>query len=188
MRRITIQPAIYYITAAIIGGIGVFLIAAPVFPEWQYHVESHVPRATRKVVPIESHRENRLIIPRIGVSSPIREGTSIAVLDVQEGVLREHNTGIPGRKENVVIAGHRFQYLPPNRTTFYHLDKLHTGDEMMVYWEGDIFTYIIEDIFTVDPTQVDIRDQHEKDQLTLYTCTPLGSMAQRLVVRGSLKE
>ncbi|HUC19893.1 MAG TPA: sortase, partial [Candidatus Polarisedimenticolaceae bacterium] len=68
---------------------------------------------------------NRVIIPSIGVNTPILESSSLAILDSHEGVW--HQTGTL-QTSNFVIAGHRFKYLPPNTTTFYNLDKLAPGD------------------------------------------------------------
>jgi len=68
--------------------------------------------------------ENRLVIPKIGVDSEILEGSSLDVLLTKEGVWREPYDSTPDQDGNVMIAGHRFQYLPPNTHTFYNLEEV----------------------------------------------------------------
>ncbi|BCX13765.1 MAG: hypothetical protein KatS3mg085_297 [Candidatus Dojkabacteria bacterium] len=130
---------------------------------------------------------NLLIIPKIGVKAKILEHSDLSILDVEEGVWREPFTNTPEDEGgNTVIAGHRFQYLPPNTSTFYHLDKLKSGDKILVIWDKKEYIYEVQDIFEVEPSDTYIRDNSGESLLTLYTCTPLGSEARRLVVRAKL--
>lgn len=126
--------------------------------------------------------ENRLVMPSIGVDAEILEGQNIRILDQEEGVWREPETEDPVRGGNMVISGHRFQYTPPNTNTFYHLDKVKKGDPIVVFWDGKDYLYEVEDIYEVWPQQVEIKENTPEDQLTIYTCTPLGSTNKRLVV------
>ncbi|MCS7317637.1 MAG: class E sortase [Candidatus Dojkabacteria bacterium] len=132
--------------------------------------------------------ENRLIIPKIGVNTRILESDTIDILFQKEGVWREPNSGIPGEKSStVVIGGHRFQYLPPNQTTFYHLDKLNIGDKILIIWDGKYYVYKIFDKIIVDPHFTTVRRIfNDKNILVLYTCHPIGSDAQRIVVRAEM--
>lgn len=133
--------------------------------------------------------EYQLVIPKIEVNTAILESSSIAILDQQEGVWHEPNTGNPTEEGNMVIAGHRFQYLPPNKTTFYHLDKLKEGDEIFVRWGTEEYRYVVKKSFVVKPQQVEIRNATPGlKELTLYTCTPIGSNARRLVVKAELQQ
>ncbi len=133
-------------------------------------------------------KENRLIIPKINVDAEILEGETLSILDQKEGVWREPFTKTPEIGGNMVIAGHRFQYTPPNTKTFYHLDKLQNGDKILVFWKEKTYIYEIVGVKDVLPTQVDILndDPGVPNKLTLYTCTPLGSNAKRLVIEASL--
>mgnify|MGYP001233782857 CR=1 FL=1 len=142
-----------------------------------------------------------LIIPSIGVKAKVLEAGSIEILNEQEGVWLEMvstttdqprddapkagdnapQPGAPGT--NTVIAGHRFQYLPPNSTTFYHLDKVKEGEQIVLFWRGERQVYEIIGIQEVLPQQIEIREaQPGEIQLTLYTCTPIGSNDRRLAV------
>jgi LPXTG-site transpeptidase (sortase) family protein len=137
--------------------------------------------------------DHRLVIPKIGVDTAIVEGSNLEVLDRVEGAWREPGSSTPLSSGNMVIAGHRFQYLPPNTTTFYHLNKLASGDKILVYWkeDGEIKDYIYEiyNIQVVEPTAYEVRfpnPEYEKE-ITLYTCGPeVGERDKRIVVKAKL--
>jgi LPXTG-site transpeptidase (sortase) family protein len=89
---------------------------------------------------------------------------------------------------NTVIAGHRFQYLPPSQTTFYHLDRLAGGDKIVIIWQGKEMVYQVYKTFEVTPDQAQVRnpDPANPNILTLYTCSPIGGNARRLIVQARL--
>ena len=92
----------------------------------------------------------------------------------------------PGEKGNVVIIGHRFQHIPPAKNTFYNLDKLKIGDEIVIrHTEGE-YKYIIVDIEITDPTDISILENTDDYRLTLVTCTPLWTSEKRLVITAKL--
>ncbi len=133
------------------------------------------------------------MIPKIGVDSEILEGDTLDILNKKEGVWREPDSSTPENIGNMVIAGHRFQYLPPNTNTFYNLDKLNVNDIIVIYWQKDSkiqdFIYKIYDIKEVNPNQTEIRnfDKNLNGQLTLYTCGPnVGEKDKRIVIKAKL--
>lgn len=123
---------------------------------------------------------NTLIIPAVGIDVPIVEGQTEDALN--RGAWRRPNTSTPDKGGNTVITGHRFRYLPPSNLTFYHLDKVQVGDVIIIYWNQERFEYEVEDIFVVQPEQVEIESNTAEPRLTLYTCTPLWTAKQRLVI------
>lgn len=132
--------------------------------------------------------ENRLIIPKIAVDSEIIDGESLDVLNIYEGVWRESGNITPEADGNMVIAGHRFQYAPPNTNTFYNLEELIEGDKVIVFWEGKMYIYEIYSTFDVTPQEVGVRDFNPDIpyEITLYTCTPLYTSDKRFVVKAKL--
>jgi LPXTG-site transpeptidase (sortase) family protein len=131
--------------------------------------------------------ENRVVIPKIGVDSEIIEGWDISILNQHEGVWRDPGTKTPPDGGNMVLSGHRFQYLPPNLVTLYNLDKVDVDDSIIVYWEGKEYDYKVTETMVVEPTDVWIRnDTPGETRLTIYTCTPLWSNSHRLVVIADL--
>jgi len=131
---------------------------------------------------------NRLVIPKIGVDAEILDSSSLDILFTKEGVWREPQSANPLLKGNMVIAGHRFQYTPPNTNTFYNLDDVKNGDRIIVFWQKHSYIYEVYKTSTVDPTDIavripDIGIQHE---ITLYTCTPLYTSKDRYVINAKL--
>ena len=82
-----------------------------------------------------------------------------------------------------MIAGHRSSYSAP----FHDLGNLGPGDMIVLVDNyGRPFTYTVTEMFVVNPDAMWITEQTPGRTLTLFTCHPIGSAAQRLVVRASL--
>ncbi|MFH1366443.1 MAG: class D sortase [Patescibacteria group bacterium] len=129
--------------------------------------------------------DNRLVIPKIGVDVSIVEGKNEEA-SLLKGAWHIPGTQDPAKGGNMVISGHRFRYRPPNNTTFYLLDKLAVGDPFIVYWQGKEYDYQVSQTKIVEPNAIEILDNTDSPQVTLYTCTPLFTTKQRLVVIGEL--
>lgn len=127
--------------------------------------------------------DNRLVIPKIGVDVAIVEGINEEAA-LLKGTWRNPITSDPAKGGNTVISGHRFRYRPPNNTTFYLLDKLSVGDPFIIYWQGVEYDYIVAEKKIVAPTALEILNNTAEPQVTLFTCTPLFTTKQRLVVIG----
>ena len=131
---------------------------------------------------------NRLIIPKIGVDAAIIEGDNLDVLKKQEGVWhKNHSVFDPGKDNSgTVLAGHRFQYLPPNTATFYNLDKLKVGDKFIVFWQKKEMVFEIFEAGVVKATDIDSVKYTGKNnkEVALYTCTPIGTNTDRIVVKA----
>jgi len=125
--------------------------------------------------------DNRLVIPKIGVDAPIVEGASQNAA-LEKGIWHIPNTAASPEASNLVLSAHRWRYLPPSSRSFYLLDKLDVGDDIIIYWEGKEFDYKVGEEKTVDPTAVEILEPTDQPQLTLFTCTPLWSTKHRLVL------
>jgi sortase A len=70
--------------------------------------------------------------------------------------------------------------------TFYHLDKLKIGDQIIVRWREKDYLYIVRETKIVDPSEISILNPTEKPTLTLFTCHPIYTTKSRLVVVGDL--
>lgn len=129
--------------------------------------------------------ENRIVIPSIGVDMEIFDGPDERTLD-KGGIWRIPNTSTPDKGGNTVVSGHRWRYLPPSNSTLYLLDKVKDGEPVIVYWQGKEYDYRISGREVVDPTRVEILNNTAEPRLTIFTCTPLYSTKQRLVLYGEL--
>ena len=123
-----------------------------------------------------------LEIPKIDVALPIYHGTSADAL--RRGVGHIEGTSLPvgGESTHTVLTGHRG--LPSSRLLL-HLDRLQEGDTFAIAVLGKKLDYSVDQILTVDPTDVSsITIEDGKDLCTIVTCTPYGLNTQRLLVRG----
>lgn len=142
---------------------------------------SRLPTVENKPAP----KDNRLVIPSIGVDMPIFEGATEKVLD-RGGIWHIPKTSNPSQGSNTVLSGHRWQYLPPSGRTLYLLDKVQVGEPAIVYWQGVEYDFRIVRREVVDPSRTDIQNPTTTTQLTIFTCTPLFSTKHRLVLYGDL--
>lgn len=126
--------------------------------------------------------KNRLRIPKTKVDMPIFLSDDSDVL-WKGGWLFPSNSR-PNLGGNSVIFGHRFRYIPPISNTFYHLDKIDFGDEIIFSWEGKEYKYKVVEKRIIEPTDLSVIKPTEDNRLTLITCAPLFSTKQRLVVVG----
>ena len=121
-----------------------------------------------------------LRIPKLGLDKVVVEGTDVSSL--RKGPGHQPGTAPLGGPGNAVIGGHRTTYGAP----FYRLDELRPGDEITVQVPTGEVRYTVTSSEVVEPTDVWILDPTPDDRLTLFTCTPRFSAAQRLVVTASL--
>jgi sortase A len=120
-------------------------------------------------------------IPKIDVKKFVVEG--VEVEDLKNGPGHYPGTAMPGEKGNAAIAGHRTTYGAP----FYNLNELAPGDPIFVTTPAGRFRYdVMEDPKPVTPDSVYVLDPTEDDRLTLTTCHPRFSAAERLIVVARL--
>jgi sortase A len=131
--------------------------------------------------PPEGEVEGLISIPAIGLNMAYVEGTDVP--DLRKGPGHYPDTPIPGSLGNAAIAGHRTTYLHP----FFDIDKLKKGDEIIIATlDGKSFTYAMYDQFLVKPTDTWVVDNTPDAQLTLTSCNPKYSAAQRIVTKARL--
>jgi sortase A len=122
----------------------------------------------------------RLIIDRIALDAVVFEGVDRTTLKSGPGHMP--GTPLPGQPGNAVISGHRTTYGRP----FYELDLLAIGDEIEVETALGISTYVVREILIVAPTDVWVAANIDGAWLTLTTCHPRFSAAQRLIIQAEL--
>ncbi len=131
---------------------------------------------------VAAPEDNRLVIPGIQVDNPLILGSDPE--NVNRGVWHRPHTSTPDQGGNTVLVAHRFSYNSP--ATFYHLDKMANGDTFAVWWEGQEYVYEVFETVVVDATAIEIESNTEEPIVTLYTCTPVWTAVDRLVVKARL--
>lgn len=121
---------------------------------------------------------------------PIAAGVDYATVLDNGFVGHYTETALPGQLGNFGLAGHRQMYGRP----FYAVDKLEPGDEIIVHTANAWYVYQVSDYEIIQPHEVDVlapvpREpgaQPTERMITLTTCHPLWSIAERYVVYGEL--
>ena len=89
---------------------------------------------------------------------------------------------IGGENTHSVLVGHRGL---PSSQLLLHVDRVKVGDTFSITVLGNVMDYEVDQILTVDPTDVSsISIEDGEDLCTIVTCTPYGLNTQRLLVRG----
>lgn len=130
----------------------------------------------------EPPQDNRLVLPSISLNEEVIVGDNPNLVHL--GAWHRPNTSTPDKGGNTVIVGHRFSYSSP--ATFYHLDKIKSGDKFAIWWEGKEYVYKVFETKIVPATAIEIERNTDKPIATLYTCTPIWTATNRLVVRAEL--
>lgn len=181
-----------WIVAGLIIVINLYIIAVPFLPALQFWITEQTNKTAEaelneeiKTDQPKRYKKNTVVIPRLRMREEIFEGPDISTAN--KGVWRRPNSSIPPKDSNTVLVGHRFMYNNPNGV-FYHLDKVKVGDELAMFWEQKRYVYKVETIKTVPASASTIEAPSKDATLTLYTCTPLWSAKDRLVVIAKLTE
>lgn len=119
--------------------------------------------------------------------NPLYVVQGVTLSDLQRGPGHYPGTALPGEKGNFAVAGHRTTYGAP----FFNLDQLRKGDEVIVTTrDRKKFTYRVHKQQIVSPADTWVIEpdplKRGKKLLTLTTCNPRFSNAERLIIFAEL--
>lgn len=163
---------------------------APTLPAAPVALTERAPAAARTAVPRDAFSApappsprpvshlvvmGRLRIPRLHLDTIVYEGDTLDVIDHAPG--HYPSSPLPGRRGNVVIAGHRVTKTRP----FRHLDTLQPGDQAIFHLpEGEhVYEFTHHEIVT--PDRVDVVAPTSDYRATMFACHPPGSARFRIV-------
>ena len=118
----------------------------------------------------------RISVPSIGVDEYVVEGTDTA--NLRKGPGHYPSTPLPGDGGTTAIAGHRTTYGAP----FRRIDDLDRGDRIVVEMPRRSYSYWVEQVKIVEPTDLSVLKRVGHARLVLSACHPLYSAAQRVIV------
>jgi sortase A len=125
----------------------------------------------------------RIKIPALGVDVVVVQGITPSAL--RAGAGHYPDTALPCDTGNVAIAGHRTTFGKP----FANVDRLKSGDTIELTTPIGTCTYkVAKEPFVVTPTDLSVLKPTPDRALTLTTCHPKGSAAERLIVRATLDQ
>jgi sortase A len=142
----------------------------------------HPPKRVVEKKPLRGDAIGKILIPSIGVSEYVVEGTDAD--NLRKGPGHYPATPMPGQHGTSAIAGHRTTYGAP----FRHLDGLHTNDRIVLEMPYGTFVYRVEKLKIVDDSALWVTHRVNHDRLVLTACHPLYSAAQRIVAFARLTE
>lgn len=127
----------------------------------------------------EGNIVGRLSIPRLNLSSMVREGVGESTLSVALGHIP--NTALPGQAGNVALAGHR-------DTLFRGLRDIRKDDLIRLETvSSGSYYYQVSSVEVVEPTDVSVLRAGKDSELTLVTCFPfnyIGAAPRRFIVKA----
>ncbi|MEG2074781.1 MAG: class E sortase [Angelakisella sp.] len=125
--------------------------------------------------------EMTLSVPRLNLQAAVLDGVDAETLKRGVGLYDYSPLPIAGNA-NISIAAHRDLY----GCEFYFLDTLAEGDLLYLEYDGCRYTYSFAGAKIVSPEDWSPIYCTEESTLTLTSCTPIGTAAQRIAVRGKL--
>ena len=153
--------------------------SAPVGPT----AENTSPAPDVIIAPIiEGDAIARIELPRIGVDKIVVAG--VDKNDLKKGPGHYPETPMPGQLGNAAIAGHRTTFGQP----FFDIDKMETGDEIVVTTVAGRFVYRVTGQEIVSPSdyQVIATTDPTRATLTLTSCHPKYTARERIIVYAEL--
>lgn len=131
-------------------------------------------------------------IPRLGDDYRYVIIEGIGTEDLRRGPGHYPGTALPGKTGNFVISGHRTTYSAP----FERVGELRKGDTILIDTRDMQFEYEVTEQRVVSPSAVEVTapvplhpgKKPTKRMMTLTTCHPKYSAAQRLVIFAELAD
>jgi sortase A len=123
----------------------------------------------------------RIEIPTIKIDAPVVQGDGWEQL--KKGVAQHIGSADPGQQGNVVLSAHDDVY----GELFRDLDKLHSGDRVILYTQQRQYIYLVERTEIVEPTAVEVMASAGAPTVTLISCYPYLVDKQRIVVFARLQ-
>jgi sortase A len=132
-----------------------------------------------------------LRIPRLGEDYRYAVVEGVDAEHLKKGPGHYPGSALPGKVGNFVLTGHRTTYAAP----FNRLDELERDDEIVVEAREARYVYRVTSQDIVEPGEVEVLAPVPgkpdispiRAMITLSTCHPEYSAAQRLIVYGVLK-
>jgi sortase A len=163
----------------------------------KYSVESTISWSSQRSI-YPTNTSFSIVIPKLNATAPIIDNVdpydSTAYLKaLKEGVAHAAGTAYPGEFGNVYLFAHStdaFYNVGRYNAVFFLIGHLTPGDEIDIFYRGNLLKYFVYDKKVVEPTDTEYLGtllEGEKT-LTLQTCYPPGTTIKRLVVLAKLEK
>lgn len=140
---------------------------------------------------VPSNPNNTIAMADLGISAPITWDVSFDT-KVQNKILPNSTihlagTAHPGQHGVVAISGHSSNYpwiKGAYNTVFAPLGKAKVDQIIEINYNNTLYRYQVTKVFVIKPTDTQYLADNGKDVLRLFTCTPIGTNLNRLVVEA----
>jgi sortase A len=122
----------------------------------------------------------RIQIPAIRVDAPVVQGDGWEQL--KKGVAQHTGTTNPGKPGNMVLSAHNDIF----GEIFRDLDKLKSGDQVVLFTNQRSYVYVIVDNKIVEPTFVEAMASTSQPTVTLISCYPYMVDDHRIIITARL--
>ncbi|MBN1162844.1 class E sortase [Patescibacteria group bacterium] len=147
---------------------------------------------TTKAMDINTPKFFYLSIPKLNIKNAVVE-TNAEDLGPKDKLGHYKHSALPGQKGNTFIYGHSvlpWFFNPKNyMTIFSTLDRLDTGDKIIITYNNVPITYRVEYEEIQKPADINPLAEFKPDYsnestLTLMTCWPPGTKSKRFMIRA----
>jgi sortase A len=157
--------------------------AQPNEAEIPAHLRPAVQSLANIPIPTASPEQaTRIQIPAIKVDAPVVQGDGWEQL--KKGVGQHIGTVDPGDDGNMVLSAHNDVF----GEIFRDLDKLKTGDEVILFTNARQYVYTVTNTQVVEPTFVEVMGSSGEPIVTLISCYPYLVDNQRIVISAALQK
>jgi len=157
--------------------------AQPNEAEIPAHLRPAVQSLANIPIPTASPEQaTRIQIPAIKVDAPVVQGDGWEQL--KKGVGQHIGTVDPGDDGNMVLSAHNDVF----GEIFRDLDKLKTGDEIVLFTNARQYVYTVTNTQVVEPTFVEVMGSSGEPIVTLISCYPYLVDNQRIVISAALQK
>jgi LPXTG-site transpeptidase (sortase) family protein len=159
--------------------------------------ETDVVAASEETDSQDFHKEfsltiNALKIRKAKVTTDVMSDNRDIYMPVLASSLAHYEgSAYPGQQGNTIIYGHSLLpafYNPENYLAiFSKLDELNAGDQILVSWGQDTYSYKVRGMSVVAPNDTRVLRYNDGRTLTLLTCVPPGLTTERLLVFADME-
>lgn len=157
--------------------------AQPNEAEIPEHLRPMVQALANLPVPTSSPEQAvRIQIPALSVDAPIVQGDGWEQL--KKGVGQHVGSVNPGQNGNLVLSAHNDVF----GEIFRDLDRLKTGDTIVLYTNQRLYSYVVTSSQIVLPTQVEVMASTPDSTVTLISCYPYLIDKKRIVITAKYQK
>lgn len=177
----------------VLGILLLFVTLYPVFKEeTRYEISRIIPDVFEEEL-VPPNTDFSILVPKIRATASIIKNVNpydskAYQSALTKGVAHATGTAFPGQNKNIFLFSHssvNFYEAAQFNSVFYLLHKMEKGDEIQVYYQGNLYNYTVSSKSIVNSESVAyLENSGNSEKLTLMTCWPPGTTFKRLIIQA----